>query len=542
MNVLKRCLVILVALPALLTGISRGEDFIADGVEIYVPDSLGPGEKLRGSLEFRPFEGAKRWVDHPYMRDFANRAKFVIAAGFPAREKVAEAIGHPEYVNIPMVRMSHSGGFKHSLRESIEPANRPRALAVVSHNAYGGVLRRYPVQAPSDLTVDKDDPRCEIPTIAMSADRNFMGLPWGTVSGALTMYRQVGEAAGFGHPWSTLMEHGASHMGMDPQAMRLLGYWLEDVAALQIPDAIPDDGRVTLKTIDVTQGWVAYAEFVPSKVVKGSRVGTEPDRYVNIACYPCAEAPGSGVVDVDGNVACYVWMPSERVARYWVNYHKYGNIDGDTRIRHTRAWDVLNDGIKGTWQGYERIRNQGWNCPAFDILNLPGFDRSDHSKLQWNIVSGEFPTGLELGPLGRIRGTATKGGIYKFTLRATYEGKNYDEVHYLPLRGSNARNTLKINIREPANLQRVALPLTVRWESDEPLGLLEWHSSLDGDLGVADGELGTSGEIRLGTLKPGTHAITLHAYSSTTFHREAETVVVIVGGDTSSGRSEGEVN
>jgi len=35
-----------------------------------------------------------------------------------------------------------------------------------------------------------------------------------------------------------------------------------------------------------------------------------------------------------------------------------------------------------------------------------------------------------------------------------------------------------------------------------------------------------AGSIRLDTLKPGTHAITLHVYSSTTLQREAQTVIV----------------
>ncbi len=68
---------------------AHAEDFRVDGVEIYVPDDLEPGDELRGSLEFRPFEGAKRWVNSPYMRNFANRAKFMMAAGFPSRENVA---------------------------------------------------------------------------------------------------------------------------------------------------------------------------------------------------------------------------------------------------------------------------------------------------------------------------------------------------------------------------------------------------------------------------------------------------------------------
>jgi len=37
---------------------------------------------------------------------------------------------------------------------------------------------------------------------------------------------------------------------------------------------------------------------------------------------------------------------------------------------------------------------------------------------------------------------------------------------------------------------------------------------------------GMAGSIRLDTLKPGTHAITLHVYSSTTLQREAQTVIV----------------
>jgi hypothetical protein len=265
-------------------------------------------------------------------------------------------------------------------------------------------------------------------------------------------------------------------------------------------------------------------------------VGVKPARLTNIKSVPVSQATLKEAASADGGTTfkAWMWMPSQRVADLWVKYHKYNNIQGDSSVQQTDVLHVLNDGIQGTWQGYEGLTaNNGWNCPGFYVCNVPGFTFDDFKKITYQVTSGAVPTGLAISQYGKLTGSATAAGIYKFTLKSTFGANSWSQVHYMPLRGDNSLGNLTLTIGSPANLADVKSPVSMAWTSSSALGYLEAHSSLDGDLKIVDGQLGTSGTIVLEKLSTGTHYITLRAYSSSPVMRKSQTVVLNVTPGTS---------
>ncbi len=96
------------------------------------------------------------------------------------------------------------------------------------------------------------------------------------------------------------------------------------------------------------------------------------------------------------------------------------------------------------------------------------------------------------------------------------------------LRGSENDSALKLRVEYP-KMDEVSLPFQINWSSTLPLGLLRWHSSIDGDLGTEFGGLGTGGVIDVGELGQGTHLITVLAYSEApTTRRQAVSFLVTI--------------
>ncbi|MFO7956866.1 MAG: hypothetical protein R6X33_07170 [Candidatus Brocadiia bacterium] len=509
-------------------GEARGHQMPVSSVKLYIPRSLGEGERVRAWYQYLFNQPA----DSGIFRDFAERAKFMIGPERDSRQARADLgrrLGHPELENIPATYIGHSAGGPSAWNKAVDPATIDRSLAVIGHHSLifrsvtaGKVPWRE--QGIPEVELDPDvvrgDPRGEVPVwnLVGARDKHQPLVGWN-----LQVSARLSE---LGWKWTCVLGHGECHQGNDFEAMKLQTMWLEDVADLRIKDPVAADGTVALHDIDETQSWVGYLELLPPEWGDG---GFTAWQVADAAVYPHAEAPGEGVVKFpDDRVGGYVWLPSGRVARAWLKYHRTSRLSGEDAPRlQVDIWPALTD-TPDEKLGWNLFSND-WCHVYFSILNIPDFE-GDFENITWEVLS-PLPEGLEVRPNGRIQTDGIAAGTHKIRLRATHGERSWQADYYLGLRASENDSTLEFRAEPRADDVTSAGPVQVEWTSSLPLGLLQWHSSLDGDLGTEFGDLGTSGAINMENLTEGEHLITVLAYSAApTTQRQAVSFFVTVAG------------
>jgi len=509
-------------------GEAGGQQLPASSAKFYIPYSLGRGERVRAWYQYLFNQPA----DAAIFRDFAERAKFVIGPELDSRQKrqaVGQRLGHPELENIPVTYIGHSAGGPAAWHKAVDAAAIGRSLAVIGHHSLvcraviaGDIPWKAGPNPKIELRPDvkEGDPRGEVPVwnIVGARDKHQILTPLNLQASA--------EVSALGWKWTCVLSHGECHQGNDFEAMKLQTMWLEDVAALRIHDAVAADGSVPLHDIDETKTWVGYLEVSPPVWGDG---GFTAWRVADVAVYPRAEAPGEGTVEfADDKTAGYVWLPSERVARAWLNYHRTSRLTGEDMPRlQVDIWPALTD-TPHEKLGWNLFSND-WCHVYFSMLNIPDF-KGDFENIKWEVLT-PLPEGLEIPSNGRIQTDGIGQGTYKLRLRATYGDRSCEGDYYLGLRGSENDSALEFTVESPQNNATLTPPLQVKWTSSLPLGLLQWHSNIDGDLGTEFGDLGTSGALNVENLSDGTHLITLLAYSAApTTRRQAKSFLVTVPG------------
>ncbi|MBD3243528.1 MAG: hypothetical protein GF331_23260 [Chitinivibrionales bacterium] len=497
---------------------------------VYVPLSLKRGEKVRAYYR----SVFSQFPDIPVLRDFAERARFAI--GPAANENVVEEgadlaalgtqYGHPEFGTVPVVYYSHSAGAYNGWWGPTNAALLHKTLALIGHHslmshAISQEAADFPwwgvIPEPPTLTIRPEvlghDPRCrEVPVwnLQGALDNHNTLHPLNLAASAM-----VSE---LGWPWTFTLGYGESHGSNDTEALKLQGLWLEAVADLRI-----EPGRDTLSDVNHEECWVGYIQMYQSTWFTDTRQSWVVE---DIDVYPHASAPGSGVVDFadTGRYGGYVWLPSESFARAWKNYHLTGRVDGDTTsgIR-TSWWPTLEDLATGDLS-FDAFDQSGGYYLALS-MQLPGED------VTWEAV--KCPPEIIIDPQGRLKTDNIDEGVFEVRLRATSAAGTWEDDWLFGLRGAMNDEILRFAIETPPDTIATGASLSVNWESSHPLGLLQWHSSIDGDLGAElnNQGLGPRGTITLDSLSPGTHLISLLAYSAApTTRRRALSFLVTVAG------------
>ncbi len=508
-----------------LGGEAEGATLLPGSGKIYVPQTLGSGQKPRGWYQYAFNHNA----DLPVFRDFAERAKFVIGPEVASRRELAERLGRPEWIDLPVTSWGHSRGGKPAWDTATDPADMERSLAVIGHHAatFRSVIED--IGRPADggpppplvkLLPDcvAGDPRGAVPVWNIGGDRDKHQY---FVQALLQVSALLSE---LGWTWSFTLGRGESHQTNDIEALQLRLLWLEEVANLRIVEGDSRDGPSPLQAIDAATSWVGYLELLPPDWGDG---GYRWWRVADIGIYPVSEAPGKGVVAFDdGRVGGYVWLPSERFARAWKAYQWTGSVRGDDSPRvQTNVIYGLTDTAEAKL-GWGLFEND-WCHVYFSALNLPDF-RGDTENVTWEAV-GLLPDWRVLNRAGRFQTRSPKPGTYRFTLRAGYGGKSWDGEFLVGLRDSEDDSALSLKVEGPENGNAAPDSCRLRWSSSLPLGIMQWHSSRDGDLRGDSGDLGSEGVIAFPALTPGEHLITLMAYSSAPqTQRQAVSLVVRV--------------
>jgi hypothetical protein len=489
----------------------KGAKAERSSLNAYVPHSLKDGERVRGMYQYTFNQTADSFV----FRDFAERAKMVIAPTMANRGILVTKLGLPELERIPVTHFGHSAGGHPAWSRATAPANIDSSLAVIAHHAvaFGAVYEQKDLWERANWTLDY---RPELRPSAVENDKRGQVPVW-NIGGArdkhwaITKYCALGaaDASSLGWKWTFALGQGESHQHNDLEALKLQLLWLEDVGDLRIKDPVPRDGAVTLQGIDETKCWVGYIELIPPSL---EVVGYDSWRVANVAVYPYDVAPGRGAVTFDdGRLGGYCWLPSQRFARAWLNYHRTASIEGDASPRiQTAVWIPLSD-TGGARAGWGLFQNHWCRCYV-SALNLPDF-KGDMKNVTWDAV-GDLPAWLSIDSAGRIMTQDPQPGTYKFRLRVSYGQHSWEDDFVIGLRAGEDDSALKLEVESPNKVATGTTPLTVRWTSSLPLGILQWHSNLDGDLGIDCRELGTTGSITMPKLSPGNHLITLLAYSS----------------------------
>jgi hypothetical protein len=146
------------------------------------------------------------------------------------------------------------------------------------------------------------------------------------------------------------------------------------------------------------------------------------------------------------------------------------------------------------------------------LLNLDKLGATE-KDVRWEMLEPK-PEGIILDANGRLTTRDLKQGVYRLRLRATVRDRTFEDDWYVGLRGAEDDGALKLTVRWGVDRATAGKPFSIEWQASLPLGLLQWHSSIDGDMGTAFGDLGTSGTATLENLTPGTHLVTLLAYSA----------------------------
>ena len=106
---------------------AQGKPLPRSSAKIYVPQSLAPGERLRGWYQYV----LNRPADSAIFRDFAERAKFVIG---PTKGS-GHGIGHSETKHLPVTIYGHSAGGRKAWDKATAPQQIDRVLAIIAHHS-----------------------------------------------------------------------------------------------------------------------------------------------------------------------------------------------------------------------------------------------------------------------------------------------------------------------------------------------------------------------------------------------------------------------
>ena len=483
---------------------AAGKKMASSSLKLYIPESLKPGEKLRGYYRYIFNQSG----DSPVLREFAERAKFAIGPRIEPQglRDIGDDWGHPELETIPTTYYGHSAGGIAPWWEATDPSRITGALALIAHHSLVfeaaipmgvGWWGEVPGQTfKFKPHVEKEMARGELPvwSIVGARDQHQILTPLNLQAAAAV--------SGLGWKWTFVQGHGEAHGSNHMEALKLQTLWLEDVADLR------GAGEGPLTPIDETECWVGYIELFQDEWFDDFLTHHPAFRVAKVEAYPYAEAPGKGVVKFEeqGRYGGYVWLPSKRFAHAWVNYHRTASVDGDATPRILTDWwlsltDTTQEGL-------------GWVNHA-DFVTLLNLDKlgATEKDVRWELLEPR-PEAIDLAANGRLTSKDLKQGVYRLRLRATVKDRTFEDDWYVGLRGAEDDDALEFAVHWGAGRATAGKPFPIEWNASLPLGLLQWNSSIDGELGTAFGDLGTSGTATLQDLTPGTHLITFLAYSA----------------------------
>ncbi|NOX99322.1 MAG: hypothetical protein GXP30_06280 [Verrucomicrobia bacterium] len=204
-------------------------------------------------------------------------------------KKLAEKSGHPEVATAPWCLWGHSGGGFWSSLMQVKYPERIAAIWFQSGTAFG-------YWSEGDIEVpDIPEAAMKIPMVANPGEKEREGKPtkgaWGGSLAMFKAYRAKGAPIAF---------------APDPAS----GHETRDSRYLAIPffDAclklrLPDQAGEPLKDLDMSKGWLVPLQSTEAPVL---------------------------ATDYKGDKSKAVWLPSETVARVWLDFVKTGAVGDKT--------------------------------------------------------------------------------------------------------------------------------------------------------------------------------------------------------------------
>ncbi len=204
-------------------------------------------------------------------------------------EKLAKKSGHPEVATAPWCLWGHSGGgFWSSLMQMAYP-ERIAAIWFQSGTAFG-----YWEAGQTDVP-EIPAAAMKIPMMANPGEKEREGKPpTGAWGGSLAMFKAYRAK---GAPIAFAPDPASGHETRDSRYLAIP--FFDACLKLRLPDEVGNP----LKDLDMSKGWQAPLQS--------------------------EEAP-LPVADYKGEMATAVWLPSERVARVWLDFVKTGAVDDAT--------------------------------------------------------------------------------------------------------------------------------------------------------------------------------------------------------------------
>ncbi len=424
---------------------------------LYMPPSIQPDDDIRVVVET---DGMNYSHQDPLWRAFASKTKCILYHNISFEKnkkatlkKIAEMTGHPEVEFAYNVQAQSSGG------AAILSQMNERTLAAMIHDSQW-TLYRINVVMNSKRFAPANFP---LFSTAGSHDANSQ-----------VVYDAAFQASKLGWLLTSANDMSAMHCNKTRAVTKLQLMWLEEIMKLRIPKRTSKKAFTPLKEINPSIGWLGKMRLT---MLNGR------NEYVEPQIFPYPKAPG--------NKKSYIWFPSEKVAKAWLNIIKYGNPEGARELAVIESDNMVANNLHRNTMRY------------LDEVNF-------HGKVVKSVAGSKYFT---IGHNGNLAVNSPPFGAY--TLKLTLKDDFGTATQFLRYRNVDTKNPQpKLSITAPAEGAKfkegavVRFTITASDDSTAPKKLLksaEWVSNVDG-------LIGKGGKLEIKNLSPGFHTVSCSVF------------------------------